>query len=88
MEAPRQPSVASSNISANFNISVISDDLFKAGTDDIIFEGELMKFKPGLSANFISRYIQISKRAFRYFKSRLDAQTGRKPLVNFRNNII
>ena len=51
------------------NFSVRSNELFEEGKDDIIMEGELMKFKPGLSQNFIPRYVQISKRAFRYFKS-------------------
>ena len=40
--------------------SVASEDLFMQGKDDIVFEGELMKFKPGLSANFVGRYVQIS----------------------------
>ena len=35
--------------------SVASEDLFADGLDDIMYEGELMKFHPGLSANFISR---------------------------------
>ena len=67
--------------------SVVSEDLFKSGTDDIIYEGELMKFKPGLSANFIGRYVQISQRAFRYFKNKYEAISG-KPIVAFRKKII
>lgn len=47
-----------------------------------------MKFKPGLSANFVTRYIQISTRAFRYFRNKVDCTTGRNPLVAFRNKII
>jgi len=46
-----------------------------------------MKFKPGLSANFMNRYVQISLRAFRYFRNRFDANTG-KPIVAFRKKII
>ena len=68
--------------------SVMSEDLFERGTDDIVYEGELMKFKPGLSANFISRYVQISNRAFRYYRNKLDCRNGRKPIVCFRNKII
>ena len=49
-------------------------------------EGDLFKFKPGISANFISRYVQVSERAFRYFKNR-GAKYG-KPLVVFPKNII
>ena len=40
--------------------SVASDDLFADGLDDILYQGELLKFKPGISANFVSRYVQIS----------------------------
>ena len=67
--------------------SVVSVDLFKAGTDDILLEGELFKFKPGLSCNFIPRYVQISQRAFRYFRSRYEASRG-KPIVAFRKRIV
>ena len=37
--------------------SVLSADLFQTGKDDIILEGELYKFKPGISQNFIERYV-------------------------------
>ena len=49
-------------------VSVASHDLFRQGKDNIVFEGLLYKFKPGLSSNFVQRYVQISERAFRYFK--------------------
>lgn len=42
---------------SNSDVSVMTQDLFKEGTDDIIFEGCLFKFKPGLSGNFIERYV-------------------------------
>lgn len=71
----------------NFSNSVASEDLFAEGVDDILLQGELMKFKPGISANFISRYVQISQRAFRYFRNQYDAHTG-KPIVAFRKKII
>ena len=64
---------SSSKRSPSIKESVGSEDLFKEGLDDIIMQGELMKFKPGLSANFISRYVQISQRAFRYFRNRFEA---------------
>lgn len=67
--------------------SVASEDLFAEGLDDVLFEGELMKFKPGLSANFVSRYVQISLRAFRYFRNSTEMRTG-KPIVAFRKRII
>ena len=53
------------------NMSIASDLLFVKGVDDIIYQGDLMKFKPGLSANFVTRYVQISRHALRYFKSNL-----------------
>ena len=61
--------------------------MFAEGKDDIILEGELMKFKPGLTVNFIPRYVQISKRAFRYFKNKTESFAG-KPIVCFRKSII
>ncbi len=69
------------------DISVASDQLFETGLDDIIFEGTLYKFKPGLSSNFVSRYVQVSQRAFRYFKDKKAAIAG-KPLVSFRKHIL
>ena len=38
-------------------------------SDTIIFESELMKYKPGLSINFISRWCQVTKSQFMYFKN-------------------
>ena len=67
--------------------SVASENLFADGLDDIIYQGELLKFKPGLSANFVSRYVQISQRAFRYFRNRYEAKSSR-PIVAFRKKII
>ena len=73
---------------ANFDAySVRSNELFEEGKDDILFEGELYKFKPGLTVNFIPRYVQVSKRAFRYFKKKNDVYTG-KPLVSIRKSVI
>ena len=46
-----------------------------------------MKFKPGLTINFIPRYVQISKRAFRYFRNKSDAYSSR-PLASIRKTII
>ena len=73
---------------ANFDAySVRSNELFEEGKDDILFEGMLYKFKPGLTVNFIPRYVQVSKRAFRYFKKESDSHTG-KPLVSIRKSLI
>ena len=32
-------------------------------------EGDMLKFKPGIEKNFISRWIQLSTRSFRYYKN-------------------
>lgn len=75
------------SINDQLNESVCSDDLFKEGIDDIIFQGNVYKFHPGLSSNFIQRWVQISRRAFRYFKDRSYIDT-KKPLVSFRKSLI
>lgn len=66
--------------------SVNSEDLFSP-EDKIILEGTIYKFKPGISTNFIQRYVQISERAFRYFKDESYSVVN-KPLVAFRKSII
>ena len=72
---------------SDFSLSVADEDLFDTDKDRIIFEGEVMKFKPGISCNFISRYVQISERAFRYYRSKNAIYTG-KPIVAFRKRLI
>jgi hypothetical protein len=37
--------------------------------EEILLEGEILKFKPGIEKNFISRWIQLSTRSFRYYKN-------------------
>ena len=66
--------------------SVATCDLFTEA-DPILYEGDLMKFKPGISQNFLNRYVQVSLRAFRYFRNQYDAMKG-KPIVAFRKKII
>ena len=51
-ESEETPSESSESVH-----SVVSVDLFKDGKDEIILEGELYKFKPGISQNFIPRYV-------------------------------
>ena len=50
--APENQSVTRLSIGSYGKQSVASDDLFTTGVDDVLFEGELMKFKPGISQNF------------------------------------
>lgn len=61
--------------------------MFLKGKDDIIFGADLYKFHPGISSNFVQRYVQISRKAFRYFKNKFHTAGG-KPLVAFRKKII
>ena len=35
----------------------------------ILCEGDLSKFKPGMETNFITRWLQLSTRSFRYYKN-------------------
>ena len=86
-EESESESSMSSASSFNTDSSIDSNDLFEEEKDPVLVEGELMKFKPGLTVNFIPRYVQMSKRAFRYFKSKVDSVNG-KPMVCFRKRLI
>ena len=46
-----------------------------------------MKFKPGVSANFANRYVQVSQRALRFFRSQYGS-VGGKPLFTIRKKAI
>lgn len=35
--------------------------------EEIIFEGELLKYKPGLNFNYVKRWCQLTPKYFRYF---------------------
>ena len=54
----------------------------------IVFQGELFRFKPGIQNNFISRYVEVSTHAFRYFKSSYAAKSGGKAIVAIPNAAI
>ena len=58
------------------------------GVDDIVMQGFMYKFKPGLTSNFKKVYVQISNVAFRYFKEGVEYNIDAKPLVAFRKKII
>ena len=71
------------------NLSNISEEWFTDNRDDLICWGELMKFKPGLTCNFISRYVQLSARVFRYYKSKAGCESAfDSPLVSIRRRYI
>ena len=38
--------------------------------DPVLFEGEVQKYKPGFKATYIDRWVQVTKKAFRYFVSK------------------
>ena len=39
--------------------------------DPVFHEGELYRFKPGIENNFISRWVQVTSRAFKYYRSQI-----------------
>jgi len=48
---------------------------------EVVCEGPLLQFKPGLTAQFVERWCQLTPRAFRYYKSQWCAKVDeRKPL--------
>eukprot|EP01016_Furgasonia_blochmanni_P008790 TRINITY_DN13625_c0_g1_i2.p1 TRINITY_DN13625_c0_g1~~TRINITY_DN13625_c0_g1_i2.p1 ORF type:complete len:414 (+),score=89.94 TRINITY_DN13625_c0_g1_i2:90-1244(+) len=51
-------------------------------TIEVIFEGELMKYKPGVNFSFVRRWCQLTRTEFRYFKNRWSANCwDAKPLM-------
>lgn len=74
----------------NLNKSIIKsyfdkENLFELfGEDDpVTLEGELYRFKPGIENNFISRWVQVSGRAFRYFRNNYQSLGLSRPIVAF-----
>jgi len=51
--------------------------------DPILVEREVMKFKPGLTVNYLSRWIQLTKTQFRYYRNYYhSASSLNNPLVS------
>ncbi len=49
--------------------------------DEPILEGEMLKYKPGLTVSFIKRWAQVTRREFKYYTSRYhSAEWLAKPL--------
>ena len=46
----------------------------------VLCEGQLVRFKPGLIPQCIERWCELSNKAFAYFKSRDSAVASRRPL--------
>jgi hypothetical protein len=72
--------------SSDSSSNVDWDDMFNSN-DKLVKGGDLFKFKPGLSNNFIQRYVELSTNAFRYFENYYKSLKG-VPIVCFRKKII
>lgn len=56
--------------------------LMSENPDDILYEGEVWKYKPGLNTTYMTRWAQVTKREFKYYKDRYhSSQWLSKPLV-------
>ena len=50
--------------------------------DEVLFQGELVKYKAGLNPSYLNRWVQVTEKSFRYFKGRCNAITCcNKPLT-------
>jgi len=57
--------------------------------DPVFHEGELYRFKPGIENNFISRWVQVTSRAFKYYRSQIQSFAGlNRPIVSIPKNAI
>jgi hypothetical protein len=53
--------------------------------DDVLQEGELQKYRPGFTKQFITRWCVLTSESFMYFKNRSSAQIwGQAPLFYVR----
>jgi hypothetical protein len=49
--------------------------------EEVLFQGELLKYKASYNPTCINRWVQVTETAFRYFKGRTNAISGaHKPL--------
>ncbi len=49
---------------------------------EVLFQGELIRYKQGYTAIFLTRWVQVTETAFRVFKNRGQALTyGKNPLL-------
>ena len=68
---PTVPTKDSSSIKEDSCELMDFEDLFFNDKDEKKMRGTLFKFKPGISANFLKRYVEVSQRAFRYFENKI-----------------
>ena len=87
---PKRGKSASSHRSRNlesFHISLNRSIQSYAKTEDdaenIIFEGELLKYRPGMSAEYIPRWCRLTNEGFAYYKSRWAATCSNKTPLGF-----
>jgi hypothetical protein len=50
--------------------------------EDILYEGELMKYNPGFKNQYINRYCQINENEFKYYKNERMSYKHVFPLVS------
>lgn len=51
--------------------------------DQVLFEGQLLKYKPGTSFNWVERWCRVTKSEFKYYKNQWTASCADlKPLVS------
>jgi hypothetical protein len=50
--------------------------------DEVLFQGELVKYKAAINPSYMNRWVQVTEKSFRYFKGRCNAITCcNKPLT-------
>jgi hypothetical protein len=67
----------------SLNRSVQSYTKTEDEPDQIIYEGELLKYRPGMSAEYISRWCRLTFDGFAYYKSRWAATCSNKTPLAF-----
>ena len=72
---------------STISIQIADYDLFQKDKDDVLGAGAVYKFKPGIAKNFVTRYIQVSANAFRYFRTDRNWQHA-KPICAIRKDTI
>lgn len=72
-----------SNLSDFLQIEASLSGNWLKEVDEVVFEGPVLKFKPGLTHMYISRWLQLSTHGLRYYKSQRNANCWfTKPLFS------
>lgn len=57
-----------------FNYPILCETFYdQANPDDILFEGELMKYMPGFKYQYFKKYCLLSKEEFKYYKNEISS---------------